>query len=622
MGDGTALNVLMTADFKRFDKDLKQAGLLAEKAVGDIEDKFSKANPQLNLGASFIGGAAGGLVAVLAEKIANLPSQIIEANRELAKLGETARRVSLSTDDLQKIQFVGAQNGLSTSQTDSSVKGFASAIAGANEEGSKLGKLFADNGIKIEDAAGKQRNLNSLLTDSAKLFQGAASEQDKIDIAKLLGLSQEWIAILEKGPDAFKYSQAAAVSTGNIIDQEIIQKAKDFDTYWNQSFKNFETWAKSAAVNAASEFRKFLAVANLANDPNALQQRKQEYQAIIDRNGANSLKGSLAQTGLNDIDRKIEDQLAPALVTAKKTLAVAMASQVTATAAAADGKNPFGSLIRPAQTNTAALAKPAKAGSNALTDEEKRYNKIEDYIAQLEKTGRILEAERNSIGLSNAERAKALELARIGTVTDSEQLAAIDRQISANEALRLEIEKQKTARQGVIDATNFAGNALLDGLDQIIFSGGKAEDVIKNLTASLAKAALQAVLLGEGPLSKLFGTNTGSAGGVGGLLGTIISSFRASGGPVQAGDVSMVGENGPELVKFGRNGTVVPNSVLGRATSGTPGVALSQTFQFNGGFTFDQVRDEAKRAARIGAEQGRRAAISDMSQSDRRGTVR
>lgn len=573
-GDGTALNVVLKADFRRMESDLKKAGVIAEKAVGDIEDKFAKSSPKLSIGSSvlagFAGGAAAGLIAQLGEKVAALPGQIIEANRELAKLGDTARRVALSTDELQKIQFLGAQNGLTAAQSDQGVKGFASAIAGANAEGSKLGQLLSDNNIKLTTATGQQRNLNDLLADAATLMQGARTEQEKIDIAKLLGLSDDWIRILEKGPEAFRLSQAAAVATGSIIDKEIIQRAKDFDTFWSQSFANFSTWAKSAAVSAASEFRKFLAVANITNDPNSLLQQRQKYQDIIAKNGPTSLKGSFAQTGLNDLDSKLEQQLAPAMAVAKKALAEEMIRQAGAsgTAAAKKGDAAFGGLIKPTATNTSALKPTPKAagggGGGGLSDEDQRFNQVLRYIEQLEKTGRILQAEKDSIGLTNAERAKAIELARIGTVTDEGQLASLNKQIDANEQLRQAIEKAKMAQKGMNDAAQFAGQELLGAFESLL-DGGKIEDAINGITKALMKAALQAAILGQGPLANLFG-GASTTGGPGGLIGSLLGAFggaRASGGPVQAGKTYMVGENGPEMVRFGKNGTVMPNSVVG-----------------------------------------------------------
>ena len=74
-----------------------------------------------------------------------------------------------------------------------------------------------------------------------------------------------------------------------------------------------------------------------------------------------------------------------------------------------------------------------------------------------------------------------------------------------------------------------------------------ADATIKSLGLSLAKAMLQATLLGTGPLGKLFG---------GGLLGAIFPG-KAIGGPVSAGQAYEVGENGRELFVPGENGTIV-----------------------------------------------------------------
>jgi hypothetical protein len=60
-------------------------------------------------------------------------------------------------------------------------------------------------------------------------------------------------------------------------------------------------------------------------------------------------------------------------------------------------------------------------------------------------------------------------------------------------------------------------------------------------------------------------------GGGGNIFSSLLSGFggaRASGGPVQSGKTYLVGEQGPELVQFGRNGTVIPNSALPRGGSG------------------------------------------------------
>jgi hypothetical protein len=58
-----------------------------------------------------------------------------------------------------------------------------------------------------------------------------------------------------------------------------------------------------------------------------------------------------------------------------------------------------------------------------------------------------------------------------------------------------------------------------DGIGGLIRQGDEYEDVLDNIGLKLADVALEAALLGTGPLSGLFGTSDG------GLLGTIATAL-------------------------------------------------------------------------------------------------
>src|SRR5262249_28600193 len=61
------------------------------------------------------------------------------------------------------------------------------------------------------------------------------------------------------------------------------------------------------------------------------------------------------------------------------------------------------------------------------------------------------------------------------------------------------------------------------------------------------------------------------AGGMAPQRGFAALKPRGTGGPVRAGEVAMVGERGPELVRFGASGYVTPNDMLA-SSSAMPGV--------------------------------------------------
>lgn len=97
-------------------------------------------------------------------------------------------------------------------------------------------------------------------------------------------------------------------------------------------------------------------------------------------------------------------------------------------------------------------------------------------------------------------------------------------------------------------------------------------DVLKGLLTAIAKA----VILGE---------KLGGKGGIGGLLTSVISGVltkgssvagaRASGGSISAGSTYLVGERGPELMKFGQAGTIINNKTARRAMGAGDGGGIN-----------------------------------------------
>lgn len=103
-------------------------------------------------------------------------------------------------------------------------------------------------------------------------------------------------------------------------------------------------------------------------------------------------------------------------------------------------------------------------------------------------------------------------------------------------------------------------DALSDSIQSALGLHGVLGDIIGDF---IELALRQAVL---GPLANaLFGGATG-----GGILGSVfgLTGKRAAGGPVSAGGTYLVGENGPEILRMGGTGHVVPNHQLARGGGG------------------------------------------------------
>ncbi|SMO98938.1 hypothetical protein SAMN06265173_1485 [Thalassovita litoralis] len=92
------------------------------------------------------------------------------------------------------------------------------------------------------------------------------------------------------------------------------------------------------------------------------------------------------------------------------------------------------------------------------------------------------------------------------------------------EAYQRAIKQTREEYLGTAEAARYFSDELGNGLIDAIMQAKDLDDVMRDLTASIARAVLQATLLGDGPLSGIFGTKES-----GGLLGSIFKSFDGGG---------------------------------------------------------------------------------------------
>lgn len=119
---------------------------------------------------------------------------------------------------------------------------------------------------------------------------------------------------------------------------------------------------------------------------------------------------------------------------------------------------------------------------------------------------------------------------------------------------------------------SFAADAGQAWADFALEGQGSLEDLAKSWTKTLIAMATQYLVFK--PIFDYLGSSFGNAFGGTAAGKTVVSppaqvQARAGGGPVQAGRPYVVGEKGPELVKFGRDGFVFPHgSAIGMPMGG------------------------------------------------------
>ncbi|MDF2809501.1 MAG: hypothetical protein K0S56_532 [Microvirga sp.] len=209
-------------------------------------------------------------------------------------------------------------------------------------------------------------------------------------------------------------------------------------------------------------------------------------------------------------------------------------------------------------------------GSKAKSSREK----IDEYEREIETIGkrtRALEAERETVGKSAGDTAKAeaafrlLEAAKKANVAVTPQiLADIDAMATKYGEATDAIEKARDAQEAVADAMSEVGSMLSGAFTDAILEGEKLDDVMQKLLKSLASKGIDSIF------NSLFSSTPGG-GALGGLIGSLFSPGKASGGPVKAGQPYTVGESGRETFVPTSPGRIIPH---GRGGGGAPQIII------------------------------------------------
>ena len=185
----------------------------------------------------------------------------------------------------------------------------------------------------------------------------------------------------------------------------------------------------------------------------------------------------------------------------------------------------------------------------------------------------------------NRQEQEALEAARKaieGRLEDTRALTDEQKEI-----LRILLEQKKvneefTERQKELQqaAKGFA-RAITKGMEDAILGANSLRDALTGVLEEIAKILLRVALLNQ--LEKAL---TGVFGGVFGVPSAGAAAPKAAGGPVEAGRLYAVGEEGVELFRPRTAGEIIPNHVLRSATpigGGAPVINISINVQSTDG---------------------------------------
>jgi tape measure domain-containing protein len=250
---------------------------------------------------------------------------------------------------------------------------------------------------------------------------------------------------------------------------------------------------------------------------------------------------------------------------------------------------PFSYTMYPADPKT-----KKRGRSDAQKEADWWENQAEQYekaILAQERQNRKIEEEIALVGLTAQERDKALIILKLteeakkrGVDLDEKEAQKIAALAERNAQLNEQLRQRRQLQADIRDFQQQFGNLAISSIEGLVDGSKKLNDVLGDTLRLLARMALQAAILGQGPLAGLFGTSApavaGGGQGIGGLMGGLFGGMFAGGGPTPGNKPIITGEKGPELWLPGRAGSIVKNSdLVGSKRGGGLQVVMQNDFR-------------------------------------------
>lgn len=619
-------------------KELQRSAASAEVATSDLERQALRTAG--SLARAFAAGATAGLFAGAVAGLKAMKSELLEIDR-------VARMANLSLNQVNSLGVLGRMNGLTSAQVNTGITGLAEKLNEARREENELTKLLDANNQKWKDREGNVIGVNAALEVAAGLMASAATNLDRIDIAKKLGLTAEWVPLLENGVRAFAQARAEADALAGTMDQGLVNAAKQFDSAWNSAWTAFGTAAKGEIAAIAT------GLAGLASQASSLLSRlgqafQGQFRQVYDQ----------APAGVQEIP------ISPS----SRPRDMSEATWRTLQGWLRDGRDTsrdFAPWERLRQAggggfrSTTIPTGSSSGGGGGGGDSESSFDRA---LRQMQERNALAQKELETMGLSTAQREAALAYERAlnvakrdGETLSAEQLQKLREQSEEYGRIQAALEEAKRRMRELKELSDFA-KSTVSGLFTDMLSGiqqGKgvwesfaqaAVNALNKIATKLMDMAINNLWQAAFPQGNMFG-------GGGGLLGALFGGFGgggstgtailAQGGVFQGGNLTAFAKggvvNGPTIFPFAKGvglmGEAGAEAImpLRRTANGDLGIIAAnsnrpQTVNINvnvEGANGDQhVIDLVKQGVEAGMSQVQGNIIPTVREGIRRGAIR
>lgn len=548
-----ASSAAFAADMGKASRALKSGSAKMNRSLGLLDKGFLKVRRGIggsvkslfSLKGAIIGLAGGGGLGLLIKRA-------IDTGDTIAKVAD---KVGLSTDSLQELRFAAGKSGVEVRTLDMAMQRFSRRVGEVAKGGGELKGTFESLNISVRDADGALKTQDQLLNELADAIKNAGSEQERLAIA-FKAFDSEGAAFVNAlrggsaGLDAFR---ARARELGIVLNEKLVRGSIGAkDAFFELGRVLSTTFTKAILTNA--DMIADVAERIVAAAPAVIRVVGGMADAVARIMGAESkaaelerLTDALARFRALEAEQGGDKKVRVGDRALSKSLGLTPGKQQI--------RFVIHSIEEMSEALRAEIELEKSAAEAGLKAAAVRAAADASAVAAAKVLNRALERRiQLDEGFARLQQVRVSE-ERLRIAAKEEQ--ALDRLIRRGEVQNQMLRDTAAAEDKVSLAAETMGDAVGRNLLGIINRSNSAAGAVRNLAFELANAVFREVVI-----SRVVERATGFFENIPGL------QAKAHGGPVRRNVPVLVGERGPEIFSPPSNGSILPNSRIGRGGGG------------------------------------------------------
>lgn len=534
-------------------------GLLAvNAAASDLHSGVASLAGRLGpLGAALSSLGPAGLAAAAAAAASASAFGVLRNSIAAAdEIGDFALQAGISAERLQALRFIAVQTGGSVDDFDRGIRRLNRSIGEAANNIGESGNVFRRLGIDVRDTNGEIRSTDQVFDDLIGALERIESPSERAALAaKLLGEEggTRLAGMLALGAEAMRDQEQAARDLGIVIEQELLDKAGEWQNRWDRFWTTMTAITRRASLEIAASLEDAFnhgaisdaSLEQLRRRLASVDEELSHLQTGIDEFGDEGSSQALAIDALIrtriELMRQIRALEEPPPEQAPAGRGGSRFSFIGPGRGTLDGSElTFGTRLPNSPFEVGGgIANALQVGGGgggslgpAADQNREAVDELGRYIVGLQEAARLA-------GLETLERQQALAVARAQDIaqrqyTDGVRDTAELRQEEIDK-INIAVAAQENLNRAMVDAQPAAagiGDILARGIGQAVIDFENFGQTALNVLQQIQAAIVEALVVD--PIAGLF-KGGGGGGGLGGILGNAFSFVTSLFGFSQGG---------------------------------------------------------------------------------------